>query len=58
MDKNSLKKIIKPLIKECLTEILYEQGLNKLIEESIKRPTPRKIMNVPNNYPKEKQKFI
>lgn len=36
MDKNSLKKIIKPLIKECLTEILYEQGLNKLIEESIK----------------------
>ena len=36
MDKNSLKKVIKPLIKECLTEILYEQGLNKLIEESIK----------------------
>lgn len=34
--KDSLKKIIKPLIKECLTEILYEQGLNKLIEESIK----------------------
>jgi len=36
MDKNSLKKVIKPLIKECLTEILYEQGLNKIIEESIK----------------------
>ena len=36
MDKNSLKKVIKPIIKECLTEILYEQGLNKLIEESIK----------------------
>jgi hypothetical protein len=36
MDKNSLKKVIKPLIKECLTEILYEQGLNKLIEEGIK----------------------
>jgi hypothetical protein len=36
MDKNSLKKIIKPLIKECLTEILYEQGLNRIIEESIK----------------------
>ena len=36
MDKNSLKKIIKPLIKECLTEILYEQGLNKIIEENIK----------------------
>jgi len=36
MDKNTLKKMIKPMIKECLTEILYEQGLNKLIEESIK----------------------
>ena len=36
MDKNSLKKIMKPLIKECLTEILYEQGLNRIIEESIK----------------------
>lgn len=36
MDKSSLKKVMKPLIKECLTEILYEQGLNRIIEESIK----------------------
>lgn len=36
MDKNTLKKAMKPLIKECLTEILYEQGLNRIIEESIK----------------------
>jgi hypothetical protein len=36
MNKQDLKKIVKPIIKECLTEILYEQGLNKLIEESIK----------------------
>ena len=29
-----------------------------LIEESFKKPSPRKIMNVPNNNPKEKQRFI
>jgi len=29
-----------------------------LIEQSIKKPSPRKIMNVPNNYPKERQRFI
>lgn len=35
MDKNNLKKMIKPLIKECLTEILSEQGLLRLMEENI-----------------------
>ncbi len=29
-----------------------------LIEQSINKPSPRKIMNVPNNHPKEKQRFI
>lgn len=33
MDKNSLKKVIKPLIKECLKEVLVEEGLVKLIKE-------------------------
>ena len=32
--------------------------LISLIENSINKPSPRKIKNVPNNYPKEKQKFI
>ena len=32
--------------------------LISLIEKSLNKPSPRKIMNVPNNYPKEKQKFI
>lgn len=31
---NEMKKIIKPLIKECLTEILMEEGLMKLIKEN------------------------
>ncbi len=31
---NEMKKIIKPLIKECLTEILMEEGLMKLVKEN------------------------
>jgi hypothetical protein len=34
------------------------KNLISLIEQSIKKPSPRNIMNVPNNYPKEKQRFI
>ena len=35
MDKNSLKKVIKPIIKECLTEILVEEGLMKIVKENV-----------------------
>lgn len=34
MDKSSLKKVIKPLIKECLKEVLVEEGLLKFINEN------------------------
>ena len=37
MDKSSIKKTIKPLIKECLTEILMEEGLIKLVKENIQK---------------------
>lgn len=30
MNKEDLKKIIKPLIKECIREVLLEEGLKKL----------------------------
>lgn len=32
--------------------------LISLIEKSVNKPSSRNIMNAPNNYPKEKQKFI
>ena len=34
MDKSELKKAIKPLIKECVREVLMEQGLLKIVSES------------------------
>jgi hypothetical protein len=33
MKKTELKNIIKPLIKECLNEILVEEGLKKIVQE-------------------------
>lgn len=35
MDKVELKKILKPLIKESIKEVLMEQGLINLVKESI-----------------------
>jgi len=39
MKKEQLKQIIKPLIKECLMEVLVEEGFTKMLSESIKQPT-------------------
>ena len=33
MDKNELKKALKPLIKECIKEVLLEHGVSSLISE-------------------------
>jgi hypothetical protein len=32
---NELKNMIKPLIKECLNEILVEEGFKKIMQESV-----------------------
>tara|TARA_B100000131_G_scaffold256579_1_gene251360 strand:- start:410 stop:790 length:381 start_codon:yes stop_codon:yes gene_type:complete len=34
MDKNELKKVLKPLIKECIKEVLLEHGVSSLMTES------------------------
>lgn len=34
MDKNELKKVLKPLIKECIKEVLLEHGVSSLMAES------------------------
>lgn len=52
MNKKELKGIIKPLIKECLTEILMEEGLMKIVKENVVRESvqtsPRKQPLVEN----------
>lgn len=34
MDKQSLKKAIKPILKECVRELLIEEGLMKIVAEA------------------------
>jgi hypothetical protein len=35
MDKKELKSLIKPIIKECIREVLMEEGLRKVVTESV-----------------------
>ena len=40
MNKNELKKILKPLIKECIKEVIFEDGtLSTIISEVVKGTT-------------------
>ena len=44
MDKNELKKVLKPLIKECIKEVLLEHGVSSLLSENSKAPAQRTPM--------------
>jgi hypothetical protein len=45
MKKENLKALIKPLIKECLMEVLVEEGFTKLISETV-RVTPQPVQQI------------
>jgi len=47
MKKQDLKALIKPLIKECLMEVLVEEGFTKLISETV-RVTPQPVQQIKN----------
>lgn len=53
MKKEQLKLIIKPLIKECLKEVLIEEGFTKMLSESVEAsiqvPTKNNIQPVKQN---------
>ena len=44
MDKNELKKVLKPLIKECIKVVLLEHGVSSLLSENSKAPAQRTPM--------------
>lgn len=43
MKKTELKNIIKPIIKECLNEILIEEGLKKIVQEGASHQETRVV---------------
>jgi len=61
MKKSELKKVIKPLVKECIQEVLIEEGLlSNVVSEVVKgitdttlveqrKPVPQQIVREPKN---------
>ena len=65
MKKSELKKVIKPLVKECIQEVLIEEGLlSNVVSEVVKgmstpivesKQPPKQIVRQPNNNTKLKE---
>ena len=61
MKKSELKKVIKPLVKECIQEVLIEEGLlSNVVSEVVKgitdttlveqrKPVPQQVVREPKN---------
>jgi len=53
MDKAELKKILRPLIKECIREVIFEDGtLSTIISEVLSGTTGQKIVSENLSLPK------
>jgi hypothetical protein len=53
MKKEELKNIIKPLIKECLKEVLIEEGFAKILSENREIETFQPAMKVTQQFKQE-----
>jgi hypothetical protein len=52
MNKTELKKILKPLIKECIKEVIFEDGtLSTIIAEVLKGTSGKKMVYESKNQP-------
>ena len=53
MNKTELKKILKPLIKECIKEVIFEEGsLSTIISEVLKGTSNHQVVSEAKNKPK------
>ena len=54
-----MKKIIKPLVKECIKEILYEEGMMKIMQENVQKQERVIAREVPQeNYDVKEREFM
>lgn len=54
-----MKKIIKPLVKECIREILFEEGIMKMMQESVQKQENFVQKKEPQqNYAAKERKFM
>ncbi len=55
MNKNELKKILRPLIKECVREVIFEEGaLSTIVSEVLKGAAAQSVIKE-NNTPPNRQ---
>ncbi len=50
-EKNEMKSVIKPLIKECLHEIMLEEGLIRMVKEHVIKENVQKKAILPETKP-------
>ena len=57
MNKTELKKILKPLIKQCIKEVIFEEGvLSSLISEVVQGVSAQPIVENKKNKPIKRKK--
>lgn len=54
-EKKQMKSIIKPLIKECLHEVMLEEGLIRMVKEHLVVENKQKQVILPESKPVVKQ---
>tara|TARA_R100001079_G_scaffold93974_1_gene56772 strand:+ start:8481 stop:8891 length:411 start_codon:yes stop_codon:yes gene_type:complete len=58
MNKNQLRKILKPLIKECIKEVIFEDGtLSTIISEVVKGTSSSQIVVKENSHDDNSERF-
>ena len=56
MNKSELKKILRPLIKECIREVIFEEGALSTIISEVMKSTSGKSVVVENKQPRLESK--
>lgn len=58
MNKNQLRKVLKPLIKECIKEVIFEEGtLSTIISEVVKGTSSSQIVVKENTHNDNSERF-
>ena len=55
MNKNELKKVLKPLIKECIREVIFEEGTLSSVVSEVVKGMGQPIVETKQSFPTKQQ---
>ena len=58
MNKNELKQVLKPLIKECIREVIFEEGTLSTIISEVVQGVGQPIVETKQRFPKKQQSIL